>query len=461
MKAALYIRVSTEEQVDGFSLAAQLNLLQKYCENNSLGIFDVYADEGVSGQKENRPEFQRMLRDAERKAFNIILVHKYDRFARRVELSQRVKNQLKKNGINVVSITEPLEDSPMGFFVGGLHDLLAEYYVRNLAIESKKGHVERARQGLHNGSVPFGYKIDQNTGMMVINEEQATIVKQIFHMYNHQGYGSTKIAKILNENKVRTAVNGEWAHYTVSRILKNPKYIGKILYDGEIYAGKHEPIITEDEFRLVHKNMKDRTWERRYRGVNYERFVLLGIAKCGECKRAYGISVVRKSTRNRVNSLHYYFCNGGAHQSGCTNNKHHQAVKLEKLVLDNIKKATEIIPDGVTIINKEPVFNLYDNKKKKIEKELKRAKEAYLAGVFSIQEYKELKEKYVAELKEIGKQLKKDTDENLKRKLQGKIVDAWGRIEAAETAPEKRTILQEFIDRIYIYKDRIEIIFVC
>ncbi|MDP4121019.1 MAG: recombinase family protein, partial [Bacillota bacterium] len=88
MKAALYVRVSTMEQAEeGFSIPAQIKQLQEYCKKNNVEIFTVYADEGISGQKENRPAFQKMIKDAEKGLFNIILVHKYDRFARNTELS--------------------------------------------------------------------------------------------------------------------------------------------------------------------------------------------------------------------------------------------------------------------------------------------------------------------------------------------------------------------------------------
>ena len=78
-------------------MQAQRDALIEYCKRECIDVYDIYADEGVSGQKENRPQFQRMLKDAENRKFNIILVHKYDRFARKVELSQRIKTQLKKN----------------------------------------------------------------------------------------------------------------------------------------------------------------------------------------------------------------------------------------------------------------------------------------------------------------------------------------------------------------------------
>lgn len=163
MKAALYVRVSTEEQAEeGFSIDAQINQLTEYCNKNNIEIYKPYVDE-VSAKysdEKKRKYFEQMLRDAENKLFNLIVVHKYDRFARNVELSKRVKRQLKDGGVNVISMSEPIEDSPIGFFQEGILELLAEYYIRNLSQEVKKGMRERVKQGMHNGSVPYGYKIE-------------------------------------------------------------------------------------------------------------------------------------------------------------------------------------------------------------------------------------------------------------------------------------------------------------
>jgi site-specific DNA recombinase len=457
MKAALYIRVSTEEQVDGFSLSAQMNLLTDYCKKENIEVGKVYADEGVSGQKENRPQFQKMLKDAENNLFNIILVHKYDRFARKVELSQRVKNQLKKNNINVVSITEPLEDSPMGFFVGGLHDLLAEYYVRNLAQESKKGHVERAKQGYHNGSVPYGYKLDKLTGDMVINEPQAEIVRLIFSLYNEKGYGSTKIAGWLNQRKMPSAVNGEWAHYTVNRVLKNVKYIGKIEYDGEVYEGKHEPIITDIEFKLAQSNIKERTWKRSYRGANFEKFALLGLMKCGYCGRV--MRAVVTFTKNRVHSRYYFICNGLNHGSLCENSRYHQSIRVENAVMDKIRRFAEKKDPDIKIKKRFDIDSTLKSQRAKIEQETDRAKAAYLSGAFTLEEYIEIKTRCEASISKLESEIEGCNEESQRESVINKILSTWDELQAEESPSRKRMMLQTYIEAILIYKNDIDILF--
>jgi site-specific DNA recombinase len=461
MKAALYVRVSTEDQAtEGFSIPAQLTQLNEYCRKNNLEIHDTYIDEGISGQKENRPQFQRIIKDAEKGLFNIILVHKFDRFARKVELSQRIKNQLKKCNVQVISISEPLEDSPMGFFVGGLHDLLAEYYVRNLAMESKKGLVERASQGLHTGQVPFGYRTDGN-GHMFINEDQAKIVKWIFSMYINEGYGSTKIACILNEHGIKTAVNGQWAHNSVNRILKNVKYIGKIYYDGEVYPGKHEPIISEDTFNLTQRYITERTWKREYRGANHSKFILLGLLRCGICKKAMRVNTYKSKVGERKILGYYYLCNHYTHMDSvhrCSHSKNYNTEKLENYIFNDLKTITKKVLVNCNIKENISVNDVLSNQKNKLSMELSRAKQAFLSGVFTLDEYTEIKNKIDADMAIIEKSLASKEDKAGKMKV--KIKNAMEKFEQAETIPEKKNILKEIIECIYISPDKIYIDFV-
>ena len=454
MRAGIYCRVSTDMQAeDGFSISAQLNLLNEYCKKNSIDVVNAYVDEGISGQKENRPEFQKMIHDAEQKKFDIILVHKFDRFARKVELSQRIKRQLRQSGINVVSITEPVEDSPIGFFTEGIMELLGEWYVRNLSVESKKGHVERARQGYHNGSIPFGYKPGEN-GEMVIDTERADTVRYIFDLYVNQGYGSGKVAQILNNAGIKTAVSGHWGHYTVRLILMNVKYIGKIMYDGKIYEGHHKPIIDEETFQFAERYRIERTSKREYRGINFRRFLLTGLIRCGECGKTFRIHPCKKS-KNSNEKVYFYTCLDSHKPDAynqCTHKKYYMWYKLESSIMDKIKEAINDIPIS-SIKRISPVANMNKERYDKIKKELQRAKEAYLSGVFDLKEYSQLRDKYEQELLQIN------TSKDSKLEMQEKAKTLFTEYETQKTIPEQKAVLKEFIDCIYVYRDKIRIDF--
>jgi site-specific DNA recombinase len=441
LKAALYIRVSTDEQAEeGFSIPAQIKQLTEYCNKNNIDIYKVYADEGVSGQKENRPQFQLMLKDAEKKLFSIILVHKFDRFARKVELSQRIKRQLKTSGVNVISITEPIENSPIGFFQEGILELLAEYYVKNLAQESKKGHIERASQGLHNGSVPYGYTVDHSIpALMSVNYEQAKIVKLIFDLYINKGYGSSKIARILNESSIPSAVNGQWAYYTVNRILHNPKYVGCILYDGKLYEGKHEPIISKEEFDLVKKYAKDRTWKREYRGANFEKFTMLGLLKCGYCGH---VMRIQKYTK-----LHYgYICNNSTHYDRSDRCDHRKTYRVEKLELAIEAKIHNLIKEGYSkSLVGDSSYQFMLSRKTQLEKKWENLNNAYLKDIYTLEYFSKMDKQIKHELSEIKLEPQKTID----------IENLWGKYKAAISPTEKRNILKKFIVSIEITENDI------
>lgn len=450
MKAALYIRVSTEDQaISGFSLPAQLSLLNEYCTRNNIEVSGTYIDEGISGQKENRPQFQKVISDAEKGLFNIILVHKFDRFARKVELSQRVKNQLAKCNVALISITEPLEDSPMGFFVGGLHDLMSEYFVRNLSVEVKKGMVKRAALGLNNGRAPFGYTMENKT--LIVNPNEAPVVKKIFEMYI-EGKGKQAIASWLNENRIK--LNGrDWGYSDVNRILTCQKYIGNIYYAEKVYPGQHEPILDIDIFDQAQK-IRERKFTPRKPQIG-DNFLLLGLLKCGYCGRAIRI----KARKTKNDKVWYYACNGLARlKSFCPQSRYWPQQKIEKDIIITIKDMLKTSNFTIKTANKTSMANVITQSKISLEKEIERAEKAYLAGVFSLEKYIKIKKNNEDKIKEYDTTIK---DEMLKQEDDNKRQEIKTMLQAfnkAKTIPEKKKILCEHIQCIKI-GDTIDIIY--
>lgn len=159
-KGACYIRVSTNDQTE-FSPDAQLKAIRKYAENNNILLDDdyIFVDEGISGRKaDKRPAFQQMIKVAKSKPkkFDIILVHKFDRFARSREDSVVYKSLLKKEcNIRVISITESIEDDKFSVILEAMLEAMAEYYSLNLSDEVKKGMTEKATRGQYQSSPPF------------------------------------------------------------------------------------------------------------------------------------------------------------------------------------------------------------------------------------------------------------------------------------------------------------------
>ena len=149
-KAVLYARFSSDNQRDE-SIDAQLRAMTKFCQDNEVVMVGEYVDRAKSATTDDRPEFLRMISDAEQKNFNIVLVHKLDRFARNRFDSSNYRNKLKKQNVSLVSVLENLDDSPESIIMESLLDGMAEYYSKNLAREVRKGNNENALQCKNNG----------------------------------------------------------------------------------------------------------------------------------------------------------------------------------------------------------------------------------------------------------------------------------------------------------------------
>jgi site-specific DNA recombinase len=158
MKVAIYTRVSSEEQVDGYSLSAQEEQARRFAEFKGWTVVALYEEPGRSGKSDLRPVFQQMIRDAEAHQFDVILVHKLDRFSRNVLDVLSYLKRLHQYDVSFTSVTEDFDfTTPMGRMLLTLLAAFAEWYLSNLSHETAKGKAERARKGDWNGTLPFGY----------------------------------------------------------------------------------------------------------------------------------------------------------------------------------------------------------------------------------------------------------------------------------------------------------------
>jgi site-specific DNA recombinase len=162
LRVAVYVRVSTEEQLEGYSLDAQRRAADLYCEGHGWTVVRTYADEGKSARTDDlqkRPEFRAMLADAEAGLVDVVLVHKLDRFARNLRVTLETLERLERCRVAFASIAENMDfTSPIGKVILATLAAFAQYYSDNLSWETKKGKQERKEQGLYNGHLPYGIK---------------------------------------------------------------------------------------------------------------------------------------------------------------------------------------------------------------------------------------------------------------------------------------------------------------
>jgi site-specific DNA recombinase len=212
---AVYARVSSDRQDVDLSISAQLKALREYAARNGQVVIKEFVDEAESGRSTARPAFREMISLARMKhpPFQLILVWKLSRFARNREDSIIYKSLLRKQGIQIVSINEPIEDTPTGRLMEGIIEVIDEFYSSNLAQDVIRGLRENASRGFFNGSrPPFGYlrkKVkdgDKSRNTLDLDPDQSPIDQRIFRECS-EGKGLKEIAKGLNKDGI-PAPNG-------------------------------------------------------------------------------------------------------------------------------------------------------------------------------------------------------------------------------------------------------------
>lgn len=249
-KVAIYSRVSTEEQArEGLSVDAQIEKCKSFCDARGWEIFKVYKDAGFSAGSLNRPALELLLRDANEKKFDIILVYKIDRFSRKLKDLIMVLEDLKSKNINFTSVTEQIDTtSAMGeafFQIIGVFAQLERGMVKERV---KLSFDRKINLGEALYRAPFGY-IYQNK-KLIKHPENAEKVKEIFEMWN-TGINYKEICKKFN-----------LPSSTLYQIIRNPVYIGKIKYKNELYHGNHPSLIDKELFNKVNNKIHGEQWHQ-------------------------------------------------------------------------------------------------------------------------------------------------------------------------------------------------------
>ncbi len=231
-KAAAYARFSSSNQRDE-SIDAQLRAIREYAEKNDIDIVREYIDRAKTGTNSDREAFRDMLHDSADGEFELVVVHKLDRFARNRFDSAVSRKALNENGVKLVSVTEHFDDSPESIIIEGLLEAMNEYYSANLSREVMKGMRENALDCRYTGGyVPLGYRIDAS-GHYQINEDEAPVIRRIFSAVI-QGMSYNEIQRELSEKGIRTRAGQQFGKNSLYSILTNEKYIGVYIYNREV-----------------------------------------------------------------------------------------------------------------------------------------------------------------------------------------------------------------------------------
>ena len=300
--AIIYARYSSHGQTEQ-SIEGQLRDCYAFAEREGYRVVGEYIDRALTGRSDDRPDFQRMIKDAAKKQFQAVIVWKLDRFARNRFDSANYKHTLKKHGVRVISATENISDDPEGIMLEGMLESLAEYYSANLSKHVKRGLRESAIKGNYTGSIPpYGFKVVDKK--LVADEEKAPIMKWVFEQYA-SGKPKAQIMRELNEKGVKNYYGRPMSLSSLQGALRNRKYIGEYIYDGQEVAGGCEAIIDKKTFQQVQERLDKLRHAPATKKARQE-YLLQGKAFCGYC----GTRLVGDSGTSKTGVIHHYYACG-------------------------------------------------------------------------------------------------------------------------------------------------------
>ena len=478
IRVAVYARYSSDNQREE-SITAQVRAAKEYCEKKGYVIVQEYTDEAFSARTDNRPGFQRMIKDAQNNYFDVLIVHKIDRFARDRFDDAHYKRLLKLAGVSIEYVEQNIDGSPEGVIMESLLVGMAEYYSKNLSREVKKGLKENALQGKHTGGTPaLGYDVD-GEGHYVVNEAEAVIVRKIFYL-KIQGKGYLEIVKHLQSMGYKTKRGGEFGKNSICDLLKNRKYIGVYTF-GRVAGGHSEKrnshkdstnmieiegaipaIIDKTTFQLVQNQF---TKHAPGASTAKEFYYLSGLIKCGEC----GAKMVGARVTSRGNKYIYYRCDKQQRNNFCGNSRIKKD-DIEGAVFNYIAQSFAIdqIPELTNSINKaisescsevNTELECYIQKKKVLSKKINNL----LAAIEDMGLNSGLKSKLMENqqsLVEIESLIQAAEAKSFYNNLTSEeIISKLESFSLNEKTPEQvRSIISTVIESVVVKKDEIDII---
>lgn len=323
-KAVLYARFSSDNQREE-SIEGQRRECQEFAKRSGLTIVGEYIDRALSATSDNRPEFQRMIRDSYKHIFDVVLVWKLDRFSRNVYDSAKYEYTLEKNGVRIVSATEPISDQPEGILVKQMLIGMNAYYSKELAQKVRRGMTDNALECKFNGGVvTYGYLVNSDQ-RLVINPEQAAVVREVFHLYADEGFDINQVAAYMRDKSVLGFHGNPISFSTVARMLKNRRYLGEYRFDKTVVKDGIPRIIDDGLFERARIKLE----QNQERPAHYKapaNYLLSGKLFCGKC----GGLMVGESCLKKKNGKYYRYYK-------CTNTKKNHTCDMPSVDKDTIE----------------------------------------------------------------------------------------------------------------------------
>ncbi|GAB4272187.1 MAG: recombinase family protein [Thermincola ferriacetica] len=484
IRAAAYCRYSSDNQREE-SITAQLRAIEEYCKQKGYCIVRVYKDEEKTATTDRRPEFQQMISDSALGVFDVVVVHKLDRFARNRYDSAFYKRKLKLNGVVLESVLEPLDNSPEAVILESVLEGMAEYYSKNLAREVRKGLLENAEKGLHNGGrPPYGLKVNPETRRYEIDYPRNQAVLMYFEGID-QDIPLSVIAERINQAGFRTYNGRKFTKNSFDGWAYNRKYKGDYTWDvaapkredGKrnthakkpkeqqiIIPGAIPQIVPDDLWERVNAKMKNRqrTGGRMKAKIVY---LLSGKVFCGKCGRPY----TGESYRSRKNFYSYYKC------SGKCGNRNVKKDTLEEIVINQLID-TCFTSEAMAEIAKR-VKELYAERHSKINDEIQTIKKEIETLENKINNWVDAIGEGILDKSTVAGKIREATEKKeflLAQLAKAEVIEATREIKESdiikfmenkkhllfsENEEEKKQVIQEYVESVTVLhsKDGLEV----
>ena len=460
MKGVIYARYSSDNQREE-SIEGQIRECKAFAKKNDIQIIETYIDRALSAKTDHRPDFQRLIKDDVSKKFDVILVWKLDRFARDKEDSAYYKWALKKNGIKVISATEMITDTPEGALLESVLEGIAQYYSAELSVKVVRGLTENALKCKYNGgTLPIGYVVDSEQFYQV-DPLTAPVVMEAFQHYAN-GASMQEITDEMNLKGVRTKRGGKISINSVTRMLRNRKYIGEYKYRDIVNPNGIPAIVSQDLFDRVQERMASNKKAPAKHKAEDE-YLLTTKLFCGKCQ----CFMVGESGTSHTGFVHrYYKCVSVKNHKGC-DKKSVQKDFIENLVIEQIKKLIfddeliEKLTDTVMELQGKENTALpllrkqYTDTQKAIDNMLNAIQQGILTA-----STKERLESLEEKKSELSTQIIKE--EMTKPTLTREQVLFWfHRFRKLDTTKleHRRRLIDSFVNAVFVYDDRITFTF--
>ena len=472
-KVALYVRVSTTSQLEeGYSIEEQKAKLESYCDIKDWHIYKVYTDGGFSGSTTERPALEQLIKDAQSKLFDTVLVYKLDRLSRsQKDTLYLIEDIFLKNNIEFVSLLENFDTStPFGRAVIGLLSVFAQLEREQIKERMQLGKLGRAKAGksMMWAKTSYGYDYNKDTGSMTINEYEALAVKEIYLSYL-AGMSITKLRDKINEEYPKKPA---WSYRTIRGILANPVYCGLNQYKGQTFQGTHKAIISLDDFEQTQRELAKR--QQTAKELSNPRpfqakYMLSGLAQCGYCHAP--LKVILGQKRKDGTRFKRYECyqRHPRKTKGVTvynDNKkcesgYYDMELLEHYVLTRIAqlqndpdKIQELFSDDTSpAVDKQAIQKQIDSLTLKLSK----LNDLYLDDRITLDELRTKSADFIKQRNALEDEIKKastDKQAGQKDKIE-KLLDASSVFDMSYD--NQKVIVRELIDKVQVTSDKIVI----